>query len=556
MFNNNQKNKSQNVIDTCCKLLTKTKIPDKSKSYNLRFTQNNFEKCFCFVISSYNNSFNIENNLLSIINQTYENWRVIYINDNSTDNTEELFFNIVNKNKYISDKFTYIKNKERYKQMYNKYQAYKLVKDFEIVCLLDGDDWLSHDNALHVLNEQYKTTDNKIITSNYHIFENNKLKSPPADTFYSQLDIENNTIRYHETWYLKHLKTGYGILFKSIPENYLKYNDTWLDMCTDCAEMYSACEYSNGKIMQIKDILYVYNKQNSVLYSSSYYNNGNSKDRLDKLNYIKSLPICKYALPYTCVIHSPNNVKKKRHMLKQMTLIRHKNYEFIEINNMCDNVKSLYQIYLIDYISQKYYEKIENYNLKFCYSISNQNITPETLDILHCIFNLLEQFVKNDDLHHILILQDDVYSLKNIEYYLCINDILLENKDVVYLGCYNSKHNIYEDILNISNQDAFINVSSLNYLIHGGYSTIISKKFARFILSFGLDNIVNLNLSWELFLNFIRDLTYDVYNFNFYVYFKELFVVDLLKNETNNKSKNLDQHVYNEREVKIENYYT
>jgi hypothetical protein len=243
-------------------------------------------------------------------------------------------------------------------------------------------------------------------------------------------------------------------------------------------------------------------------------------------------------------------------MLRQLILIKHNNYEFIEIQNASDNIKSVYNKYLINHNSHKNHKKNKNYNLNFCYDFSQQHITSESLKMLCCIFNLLDKFVKNDDLQHILILQDNIYSLKNIEYYLCINDILLENKDVVYLGCHNSKHNIYEDILNISNKDAFINVSSLNYLIHGGYSIIISKNFARFILSFGLENIIDLNLSWDLFLNFIRDLTYDVYNFNFYVYFKELFVVDLLINETNNKTKKLDQHVYNEREAKMDNYYT
>ena len=54
---------------------------------------------FCFIISSYNNSLNIEKNLYSVINQTYTNWRAIYINDNSSDETEELYFEIIKNTK-------------------------------------------------------------------------------------------------------------------------------------------------------------------------------------------------------------------------------------------------------------------------------------------------------------------------------------------------------------------------------------------------------------------------------------------------------------------------
>jgi glycosyltransferase involved in cell wall biosynthesis len=53
---------------------------------------------FCFIISSFNNSANIEKNLNSVIFQSYKNWRVIYTNDCSTDTTHTLFYDIIKKN--------------------------------------------------------------------------------------------------------------------------------------------------------------------------------------------------------------------------------------------------------------------------------------------------------------------------------------------------------------------------------------------------------------------------------------------------------------------------
>ena len=45
------------------------------------------EKKFVVFISSYNNESHVNKNLLSVANQKYSNFRVIYINDKSTDNT-------------------------------------------------------------------------------------------------------------------------------------------------------------------------------------------------------------------------------------------------------------------------------------------------------------------------------------------------------------------------------------------------------------------------------------------------------------------------------------
>jgi glycosyltransferase involved in cell wall biosynthesis len=120
---------------------------------------------FCFVIPSYNNSLIVKQNLESVIRQTYTNWRAIYINDCSTDDTHDLFFEIV-KQYNVESKFTYIKNDRRMGQMYNKYTAYKLVGDFEIVCILDGDDWLSGPDALSIIAKEYASKNIEVTYGN------------------------------------------------------------------------------------------------------------------------------------------------------------------------------------------------------------------------------------------------------------------------------------------------------------------------------------------------------------------------------------------------------
>ncbi len=195
-------------------------IPDKVLSL-----PTNHEYSFCFIVSSYNNEINIIKNLESIIYQTHTNWRCIYVNDASTDKTDELFHTIVHKHN-VKDKFTYIKNEMQMKQSYCKYTAYQLLNDFEIVCLLDGDDWLYHKNVLHTIQNYYRENDTKILTSNYVIYhEKNLIPAYPwKDTsIYSEIDKQYNTIRYLDQWLFRHLKTGLSILFKSISKEYLMF---------------------------------------------------------------------------------------------------------------------------------------------------------------------------------------------------------------------------------------------------------------------------------------------------------------------------------------------
>ena len=52
----------------------------------------------------------------------------------------------------------------------------------------------------------------------------------------------------------------------------LKMNGEWLDRCTDVAEMVCISELcKDAKLISIQDVLYVYNKSNSIKYSNSWY---------------------------------------------------------------------------------------------------------------------------------------------------------------------------------------------------------------------------------------------------------------------------------------------
>jgi GR25 family glycosyltransferase involved in LPS biosynthesis len=508
---------------------------------------------FCFVVASFNNELNIEKNLTSLITQTNTNWRCIYVNDCSEDNTEVLFFDLVT-NHNVKSKFTYIKNDKRYGQTYSKYTAYKLVKDFEIVCILDGDDWLADSDVLMRVAEVYSDKTVEMLSSNFNIYDNETLTENPNFSTYPDDTLSNKQFRKEPNWLARHLKTGYGIFFKSIPKEYLTINNEWLKVCSDIAEYYCALELSNGKYVAIDDPMYIYNKTNSLKYSTSYF--GGQSEELHKttFDYIVSLPPCKYSFPKTYIINMAKCNKKRDYMDKQMVFQSNTNFKIIEAidgsNNSETNalMKKYFEYMNISNSSQhvEFNRSIMIPSYKHKYNFKRQHLTRGSLGLIQSSFLLLSELANSDD-DHALILEDDVYTMKNLDKNLFINKELLKGKDLVYLGCHTSKNNFYTE----KSDTIFTDIVNYQHLIYGTYSIIISKYLARYILSLGIDTILQLNLSWDLLLNYIRDT--EKQRFTFFLYFKQLFIPNVIKQGGINPTKDLS--FYTKNNVTLQDYY-
>lgn len=482
---------------------------------------------------------------MSILCQSYTNWRAIYINDCSTDDTHTLFQECIQKHN-VSHKFTYIQNTERLYQSHNKYHAYKQVKDFEIVCILDGDDWLYHRNVLEILNKAYNHfKDAQIITSHYRIRENNN-ETNTIQTRYTKTDISNGLIRYNPEWKLQHLKTGFGYLFKSIPESYVTYKGKWLDRCTDLAEMFTVIELAQGQLVQIPNTLYVYNKDNSVLHPESYYNDKNSIKRKEIQNHIQTLPLCFFKLPRTYIIHMKKDTHSFISMQKQMSFIGSSSHQFIDaIDGMNDtNVLSI-----CNSIKEQTYLP----NKSPIYNHKKQHITPKSLGLIMSARKALQSFLQDSTDTHMLLLEDDVYFHTKFKYKYHINTDTLKDKDIVYLGCHHNRHLIYNDLKKIDTDtntlERFYDCKTIPYLIYGAYSVIISRKIAKYIVDLPLDFFVKGNISWDLALNYIRQTNP---NYTFYVYHSQLCIPEVRKNDCIQGKRNGD--FYTQRKMNIEEY--
>ena len=511
---------------------------------------NNDDKLFCFVISSYNNQSNIYYNLLSVIYQNYKNWVIYYTNDSSTDNTHDLFFEIITKYN-IENKVFYYHNDTNMKQSFGKNKTYKKLNDTDIVVLLDGDDWLSKNNVLDLLVEEYNKNKYLIIYSNYCVYDDNIITKHVNGHEYPIEVKKNKSFRNYKNWLFTHLKTGYAWLFKKIPDSYFKINDKWLDRCTDLAEMYSVAEIAGENIKHINDTLYVYNKQNSLKYKNSYYNDFDSYDRKNVENHVKTLKPLEFVIPNIYILNLKNKTDLKQKMIKQFeTLNFNNNYEFFEEFNgfKNQNIMDKYEEYLLKYKNNKINKKTLQITKKHIHSVG-------ILGNIYSTIELFKKINKNKKLDHVIVLEDNVYFHKDFHLYYQLLDTDLINKDFIFLG-FDATGKSFTNLIDEKNIK-LINLKNIvnnNDTIYGNYSYICSKKYRDFIIKLGIDFFIENNITLDTVINIFinsNDEKYVDNDLNFYLINNHIFIPEIRLNNYLNDYVSL---YYKERYIQINNY--
>jgi glycosyltransferase involved in cell wall biosynthesis len=219
-----------------------------------------FMKKIAIIIPSYNNRQWYKRNLSSVLAQDYHNFRVIYVDDCSSDGTGELV------DKFIADTNSrnlihLIRNSARLGALHNLYNAVHICDDDEIVVLLDGDDWLAHNGVTKKINAVY-TDPNCWMTYGQYLSWPDKLIGYSREIA-SEI-IDTNDFRENE-WCASHLRTFYAWLFKSIKlEDLISPHGTFYCMAWDQAIMFPMLEMSGHRAKFISEVLYIYNAANPI----------------------------------------------------------------------------------------------------------------------------------------------------------------------------------------------------------------------------------------------------------------------------------------------------
>lgn len=245
-------------------------------------------KPFVIIIPSYNNEVYVERNLISVLSQEYDNYRVIYIDDSSTDNTYEKVLTCI-KEQDKMERVNLIRNETNRKALCNLYHAIHSCRDEEIVILLDGDDWLSNNSVLKELNRYYNDPNVWLTYGQYITYPKYELGISREPIFKAHLKYGNlrkvGPFSKSTDWFFSHLRTFYAGLFKKIKKEDLLYNGEFFSSAWDFAILFPMVEMAREHAVYIPNVLYIYNRE------TPYNDDKLRREEQYTLNlYIRSLP--------------------------------------------------------------------------------------------------------------------------------------------------------------------------------------------------------------------------------------------------------------------------
>ena len=233
-------------------------------------------KKISIIIPVYNVEQYIKNCLESVINQTYDNWEIILIDDGSTDNSKAIYENIAIKN----DKIKIFKQTNKGVSAARNLGIEKAQGDY--IVFLDADDWIEK-KFLERMLEVIENEDADIVQCNFYYANNrsnierkhirpsysirNNMDELQLDTLYREYDEKKN----HKS--VGAMRGVWGKIFKSNLIKKIRFNEN-IDVFEDGIFVLNALQNSK-KVVLIDEYYYYYwmteNSSNSK-YKPSFTN--------------------------------------------------------------------------------------------------------------------------------------------------------------------------------------------------------------------------------------------------------------------------------------------
>lgn len=216
---------------------------------------------FKIVITSYNNEKWCEFNIASILNQTYTNYEVLYIDDASTDSTYQAVSNLVSE----LPNWKIVKNETNMRRGYNLSPYNPFIIDFvkedeDVLVFVDGDDWLYDEHVLDRLNELYKKKQYWMTYGKFVCYPSGDLGNPQNTPY--PLEVHEQNAYRRDMWRASHLRTFKWHLYKQIKREDLIFSKTgeFYYHAEDLAVSFPCLEMCpKDKIGVVDFITYVYN---------------------------------------------------------------------------------------------------------------------------------------------------------------------------------------------------------------------------------------------------------------------------------------------------------
>ena len=178
---------------------------------------------FYIVTLCYNCEEYINDCLESIVTQQYDNYKVIIIDDASSDGTVKRIKDFLNKHNHFNDRFNLIENSERKGPLANHIQSLEVeeIKDNDIILHLDGDDLLTCSTSLSIINKNYANNPNHLIS--YGDYESATGKESICKPWQSNISVSEYIAPIG--WIFSHIRTFKYMLWKYIDKKLSFYDE-------------------------------------------------------------------------------------------------------------------------------------------------------------------------------------------------------------------------------------------------------------------------------------------------------------------------------------------
>ena len=216
---------------------------------------------FKVVIPSYNNEAWAQYNVASILNQTYDNYEVLYINDASKDSTLSIVSSMVQD----LPNWKVITNDVNRRRGYNISPYNEHITSFidnpnDVLVFIDGDDWLYDDDVFYNLNRFYNEKDCWMTYGGMVCYPGGEV-GYPQNTSYDSKTHQHKAYR-KDVWRASHLRTFKWGLYNKIEQEHMLYSNTkeYYFHAEDLATSYPCLEMCPQEKIGVLDFYsYVFN---------------------------------------------------------------------------------------------------------------------------------------------------------------------------------------------------------------------------------------------------------------------------------------------------------
>ena len=170
---------------------------------------------FTFVMPTFNAVDTVQYSINSVMMQNYPNSKIIVIDDMSTDGTPDAVQELIEGYGVGEEKIKLIVNTEKKWEVANVLEGMKHADENDIICRLDGDDWLCDIDALAILNYRYETECyDAIWTAHRWSFSHANMST----------ELPNDANPYEHPWVSSHLKTFRKKLLSGVSDKNFRNN--------------------------------------------------------------------------------------------------------------------------------------------------------------------------------------------------------------------------------------------------------------------------------------------------------------------------------------------